>query len=447
MRLSNEILWKNLQTAGERVASDGPLINEDNFSSSQVHRAFKSGQLIQKWAARLQSGEIVALIPQRSTEEYEKRVAKELLSFQGYTQGSLLKGALCFPTSGSTGLPKLVVIPFSRVIKFISWSCSNFNFSSQTRSLSISPWNFDVSLLDTWSVLAAGGKVIACESEKIHDKRYLRNLLVNSGVDFIQLVPSTLSAVASSMESRDVLESVNHVVLTGGIASQSSRKKIAQIFPSATFYNVYGSTEVNDCFMYTMDAKEFGFRESLPLGQAISNSVIHYIEQNGKLVRPQRIPLEGELYVTTPWEAIGYIKGGAFEQLPCLKIGADRLHPTKDVMRFDGQNFHFRGRKDRTIKIRDQRVNLDQIESIACQNDSVDMAYAWATGEEGEQEIHLAYSAKDPLKAPSGLAIRIDMSKSLPLYAMPNKFHLLDSLPLNGNGKPDKTRIQQLVER
>ena len=139
----------------------------------------------------------------------------------------------------------------------------------------------------------------------------------------------------------------------------------------------------------------------------------------------------------------GYISEGFLTQLPQT---AENLYPTKDQVRVDQGDIEYLGRIDRTVKIRGQRINLDQIEQVACATGITSAACAWVDESQEGQKLHLAYVETDRGTAGSGLQLRIGLSNSLPSYSVPNVLHSFTDFPLNGNGKPHRDLIRQRAE-
>ncbi|MFK3672343.1 AMP-binding protein [Leifsonia aquatica] len=412
---------------------------------SLVARAAKNPSLLMAVRESLNDGGVAALLPELSGTEYVENVRSRIADFcRGRPDGA--GGLLVFPTSGSTGEPKLVALATAGIESFMGWGREYFSFGEDTVSLSVSPWSFDVSLLDTWAVLAAGGRVIAAEPRRLTDASYVARLLDGDQVTFVQAVPSTLGHLVAAAAPGASFHAVEDVVVTGGVAHPALRQAAAALFPRARFHNVYGSTEVNDCLIYTCSADEFGVATALPLGDAIDGcQVLLDAEIPLSTQRPYPIGAEGELWARTPWMAAGYLRDG--QLVPLVKnYGAP--YPMRDRARVDGDGtLRYLGRTDRTVKIRGQRVDLDQIEDAARSTGLVGDVCAWADTEGHVQELNLACVAHADVAAAPGLRFRLQLSQRLPPYAMPNRIHHFDeSLPLNSNGKPHLARIRAQLE-
>ena len=423
---------------GSGLDADAPL----------VLRAAKSTEVLAAVIDQIGRGRVVALVPESSSDEYVAEIRSQITAFsldRGDNPGD--DGILALPTSGSTGRPKLVALPVSGIERFMTWAAEQFGFSEASRSLSLSPWNFDVSLLDTWAVLAAGGTVLAARPDRLRDPGYPSGLLRSQDVTFVQTVPSTLEDLVRSRVEGESFPSVRDVVLTGGAASIATRAAAAELFPWARFHNIYGSTEVNDCLIQVLPAEAFATAATLPLGIPISGCEIH-LDHRGTVRPLGDCPdgAEGELLVHTPWMATGYITDGRIEPL-VAPTSEPVLHRMRDRVILTGGQIHFTGRTDRTVKLRGQRLNLDEVEHAASATGLVGAACAWIESSESGEHLHLAYTNTPADQAnPSGLQLRMLLSRRLPPYAMPNRLHPFDvPFPLNGNGKPHLKKIKNIV--
>lgn len=412
-----------------------------------IYRAAKNRHLIDECVSLLNRGGVAALVPTSASAAYVETIAEQVEQFartRSTSTNASEGGVLALPTSGSTGAPKLVALPVTGLAHFLNWGSEYFGFEDATVSLSLSPWNFDVSLLDTWAVLVAGGTVVAAEAARLHDAAYLTRMLDEYRPTFVQVVPSTLDALLNAARDAEY-PSVHDVVLTGGVVAQPLRAAATRLFPTATFHNVYGATEVNDCLIETLSAEQFAAAETLPIGKPISGCEV-YLDADGDLARLHAAEeaMDGELLVRTPWMALGYIAEGTIAPLPLTGEG---LYPMKDEASWSSGHLMYQGRRDRMVKVRGQRVNLEEIEHCARRTALVGMACAWLENSGSDEKLHLAYTVPDHGRLVNGFQLRMAMSAHLPAFAMPNQLHAFDGpFPLNGNGKPDLPTIKSHVE-
>jgi non-ribosomal peptide synthetase component F len=341
-----------------------------------------------------------------------------------------------------------VALRRNAIERFLEWGVKYFDLDEGSTSLSLGPWNFDVSLLDTWAVLAGGGSVVCANPQRLPEPGYLADLLQDRDITFLQVVPSTLDVLVHAAGPHTTFPFVKDVIVTGGAAGVTTRRAAVDLFPQARFHNVYGSTEVNDCLLHTAPAAEFASTVALPLGAPVAGCDVR-VDVDGEILLLADCPdgTEGELLVRTPWMAAGYIEGGRIR--PLIDPGPDHgLYRMKDRVLIAGERIAYLGRSDRTVKLRGQRLNLDEIERLASATGMVRAACAWLSASDaGDDELHLAYTTAEGAAPGSGLQIRLALSGRLPPYAIPSRLHAFGpAFPLNGNGKPHLERIKTQAE-
>lgn len=89
----------------------------------------------------------------------------------GFSVPDPAESLLTLTTSGSTGVPKLVPIRTHAFDRFADWATGKFGIDDTARALSFSPLNFDLALLDVWTVLEAGGTVVLADAGASGDMR------------------------------------------------------------------------------------------------------------------------------------------------------------------------------------------------------------------------------------------------------------------------------------
>ncbi len=134
----------------------------------------------------------------------------------GFSVPDPAESLLTLTTSGSTGVPKLVPIGIGAFDRFADWATGKFGIDGATRSLSFSPLNFDLALLDVWTVLEAGGTVVLADAGASGDAGYLRELALDNEVTLVQGVP-LLHRLLAVDEAR--YPAVRTVVFTGEAVS------------------------------------------------------------------------------------------------------------------------------------------------------------------------------------------------------------------------------------
>lgn len=128
--------------------------------------------------------------------------------------------------------------------------------------LSYAPLHFDLSLLDVWATLRAGGTVVLVEPGRATDARYLARVMHTERVGIVQSVPMLYRLLADAQE--DPFPHVKYVIVTGDRIQPRLLAQLPRLFPAARVYNVYGCTETNDSFLH-----EYSGEAELPIGRPL----------------------------------------------------------------------------------------------------------------------------------------------------------------------------------
>jgi hypothetical protein len=208
--------------------------------------------------------------------------------------------------------------------------------------------------------------------------------------------------------------------------------------------NGYGPTESTTfacCFRMTKDYRP---GPSVPIGQPIARTVVHVLDDRMQRVETGR---PGELYIGGDGLAAGYLNN---EELTRARFVADpfsadpdaKLYRTGDRVRElpDG-NLDFLGRIDHQVKIRGHRVELGEIEATLQAHPQVRQAVVVARSEEQSEEHLVAYFVTEERSDCAANELKRHLSMSLPEYMIPSDFVRLGSLPLNSNGKLDRSAL------
>lgn len=358
--------------------------------------------------------------------------------------------ALLLTTSGTTGTPKAVRLSRRGATRFFGWAQQFFGLRPGTRVLNYAPLNFDLSLLDIWATLNAGGAAILLDSARGGDGAYLRERAAQTQPDLIQAVPMFFGLLCDAAGAGSTGNAratpparPRHVVLTGEAAGPSLRARIAALFPGARFHNVYGCTETNDSIAFSCDAARFAAADDLPIGRPLAGVEARVIDDAGRVLTGAA---EGELLVSTPFQAHGYTDpertAAAFETREG-ENGPRQFYRTGDrVARTADGTLYLRGRTDLVVKVRGVRTNLQEIERTIAQHHKVADAVVVAVPDQtAGNRLHAIVECR-PGRRPSTLDLRSHCAAYLPRTAVPSRFTLsADPLPRTSTGKPDRQRL------
>jgi amino acid adenylation domain-containing protein len=351
-------------------------------------------------------------------------------------------------TSGSTGVPKGVVITHANVEHFLRWAVDYFELSQLDRLSAHPPLHFDLSVFDIFGAFAAGAELHLVPPET--------SLLPNKVAEFIRESQLTqwfsVPSVLSYMAKFDVVRpgdfpSLRRVIWCGEVLPTPALRYWMTRLPHVRFTNLYGPTETTIASSYfTVPQCPDDDQYEIPIGTPCVGEELLVLDE--RLDEAPRGTV-GELYIGGVGLSPGYWREpqkteSVFVHGP---TGEERrIYRTGDLAKVgpDGQ-VYFLGRADSQIKSRGYRIELGEIEhalhGIGWLHEVAVVAVP-SSGFEGTT-ICCAY-VPGPGNSVSPAQLRTHLAQVLPSYMLPARWLELDRLPKNANGKVDRPGIREM---
>ncbi|BBH51843.1 non-ribosomal peptide synthetase [Fluviispira sanaruensis] len=261
-------------------------------------------------------------------------------------------------TSGTTGLPKGIPIQNDGIVNLIQDTQRRYNLNQLDKILMLTPYTFDASILDIFWPLSFGGELIIPSLEKNKDPYAIAKLITEKQISILQCVPIMLDALIEANINSNYLR----LVISGGAQlSKIIRDKFFAKY-QCQLMNHYGPTEI------TVDATSFDCSQSfygdvVPIGKPIGNVKIFILDPYLNLV-PQGVV--GEIYIHSPGIMKGYLNEHKNTQQAIIDKEIDgkifRLYKSGDLGKIaDDGNIYYLGRIDKQVKVRGNRVELEEI--------------------------------------------------------------------------------------
>lgn len=338
-------------------------------------------------------------------------------------------------TSGSTGVPKGVVVSHRGIIDFIEWITGYMKLDENSVIALQSPFNFDASVFDLYSCIAVGAKLVFMPDILVNFPAKIPQFLIENKISCVFWVPGILVSIANSGALEGVSFPDLKVVSFIGETMPTKHYNIwKRLHKDITYINLYGPTEATvACTAYTIE-REFADNEALPIGYANTNKRMILLDENDKAPKPFDL---GEICIGGSGVAFGYYNDfqkseSVFVQNPLNDKYSEIIYRTGDYGYFDDEgNLYFSGRRDNQVKLHGIRVELGDIENAACSVSGVEKACAFVVSE----KLILYIQAKE---APNKRKFNLELRKYLPKYMLPSEIIAVESFPLNKNGKIDR---------
>jgi len=242
------------------------------------------------------------------------------------------------------------------------------------------------------------------------------------------------------------LDSLRWVLFGGEPFPAKHLRSLMQLWDKATFSNVYGPAEVNQCTYFHLSQLP-NEDEPIPLGHVWNNTEVLIVDENDVEVIDGDI---GELLVRSATMMKGYwgnleLTQKAFYKRENFSNVKERFYRTGDlVWRNEEGQLMFVGRKDRQIKIRGYRIELDEIESVLIsQSNIIETAVYYSKNDED-----LSIEAIVVLGGPgqeTAENIKKFLAGKLPAYAVPRRIYFSDKIPRTSAGKIDYKELKKLT--
>lgn len=337
-------------------------------------------------------------------------------------------------TSGSTGRPKGVPITHRNLVNLLLSMAREPGLTADDTWLALTTIAFDIATLEIFLPLTVGAQVWIADEDCASDGPALNRLLEESQATVMQATPATWRLLLESAWPA----SSQLKILCGGEAldlplAQQLLEKGRQV------WNLYGPTETtiwSGALLLDDQKLAKGF---VPIGGPIANTGFHILDENRNELPPG---IAGELHLSGMGLSPGYHQRETLTAEKFFSQKGRRLYATGDRARLhrDG-TLEFLGRLDHQIKLRGFRIELGEIENHLTTNPSIRAAVIDLHGE-GDHQRLVAW-VLNPDGNLTAEELRTDVRKTLPSYMVPADFILLESFPLNPNGKVDRKQLPQ----
>ncbi|MDD5929204.1 MAG: amino acid adenylation domain-containing protein [Spirochaetales bacterium] len=346
-------------------------------------------------------------------------------------------------TSGSTGIPKGVIISHKSVIAYTEWVRDTFDFNENSIIGNQTPFYFSMSVTDIFATVSSSATMYIIPKQLFTFPVKLLEYIAERKINTIYWVPSALCLVANlkALGKRDI-SCIKKVLFAGEPMPVKQFNMWKKILPDALFANLFGPTETTDICNYYIVKREFSNNESIPIGDACNNCESIILNENNERVAKNE---QGELCVRGSFLAYGYYNNPektneVFVQNPLNNTYREIIYRTGDIVKYNDRNeLIYLGRKDFQIKHMGHRIELGEIETSVSAVEGVEQNCCLYNIE--KSKIILFYTGKVQVED-----IINSLKKSLPEYMIPNNCVKLDSMPYNLNGKIDRSLLKKSLE-
>jgi len=346
-------------------------------------------------------------------------------------------------TSGSTGVPKGVVISHRGVIDFITQFTEIFDIQPNDIIGNQAPFDFDVSVKDIYSSLKVGATLVIIPRRLFSNPAGLLDFMIDHHITVMIWAVSALCLI-SAFHGLDykVPTDVRKILFSGEVMPLKHLKSWMNHLPEAMFVNLYGPTEITCNCTYHIIERNAAYEDGIPIGMAFPNERVFLLDEENHEITDEMVT--GEICVGGAGLALGYYNNPQqtekhFIQNPLNPYYRELIYRTGDLGKYNSDgNLCFCGRKDFQIKHMGHRIELEEIEKAMGEIAGVERCccvYSEAKG-----RIYGFYIGTIDKKTVHQL-----LKKTLPVFMIPQALRQVETLKMNKNGKIDRKALLEGV--
>jgi amino acid adenylation domain-containing protein len=351
-------------------------------------------------------------------------------------------------TSGSTGRPKGCVVTHGNVLALLRGALPLFDVGPADRWALFHSFSFDFSVWELWGAFATGGVAVSVPASAARSPEEFVRLLADARVTVLNQVPSVFGYTALAYADAGRPGLALRYLIFGG---ESVKLEVARAFLDdvagcgPTAVNMYGITEttVHVTCKPLADADLRGEVRS-PIGVPLPHLSVTLRDVHGEPVPDGSV---GEMWVAGPGVCAGYLNQPELTAERFVTRDGTRYYRSGDLARRlpDGE-LEYVGRGDDQVKLRGFRIELGEVESALRRSTLVqDAAALVAELPSGAQLLTACVVPASSARPGLVRELRQHAAGLLPAHMAPDRYHVLDELPLTPSGKVDRAAAARLV--
>ena len=346
-------------------------------------------------------------------------------------------------TSGSTGKPKGVTISHKNIMNLMFFTLNKTEIfeSSNNIVLQFATMSFDVSYQEIFSCLFTGSCLVLISDEERKNVSKLTNYIIENKINTLFIPPAYLRVVSEDLNIVSKLSKVLKNIITAGeaLVITPGIRKLLEL--GIKIHNHYGPAETHVATTYTID-NTYVEDVNVPIGFPISNSNVYILDKDNHLCPPFCV---GEICICGNPVGNGYWNNELATNA-CFVNDVfnknNKMYLTHDLGFYDYSGvIHFVGRRDFLAKINGFRIELSEIDSCICDYPGVNSSICVVQEDKFRKHIIAYFTGDNSIKESK---LQSYLSKKLPKYMIPSRIVYLDNMPINNNGKIDRTKLEKV---
>ena len=344
---------------------------------------------------------------------------------------------ICY-TSGTTGRPKGVMVPHRAVVTLVK-DTNYVHLNSDSRIAQLSNLSFDAATFEFWGAMLNGATMVEVNRSQLLDATNLKAVFEQFAVSEAFITVSLFRFLA--FEEPSMFNHLATLIVGGEALDLAASRKVMNAGGPSRLLNGYGPTENTTFTTWYQLQNQVTELTTIPIGRPLNHREAYLLDEQHNIVPVGRV---AELYVGGAGIATGYWKQALLTAEKFIDhpfSPGEKLYRTGDLCRFNklGEIIYL-GRADNQVKLRGFRIELNEIEAVISQSESVQHALVTVIKNNQVEDALVAYIVGDES---AEAAIRAHVKLHLPEYMVPASLVFIEQIPLTANGKADLGALPQ----
>jgi amino acid adenylation domain-containing protein len=346
-------------------------------------------------------------------------------------------------TSGSTGEPKGAMIEHAGVVRLVHGQ-DYMPFGPDLHFLYGGPLSFDLSTIEIFTPLLHGAKLLISQDQVLSPETIRRF----AEQDDLRAVCISFSLFRALFEAdAGAFERLPVIGVCGEPADARFIREAQGRLPNAAFYNAYGPTECAALSTTHQIHRPCPLEPAVvPIGTPLRGMSVRVLDDAGRPVSPGE---KGELVIGGLGVGRGYLNDPALTAAKFIsgpRSPSERWYRSGDLVRVRADGvIAYEGRLDDQIKIRGQRIELGEIDAAMSADPFIKAAASVVVGSGESARVGACVVPRD-LLAFEAAALVSRLARRLTPAMLPSVLVPVESIPINANGKIDRTKVRGLIE-
>lgn len=347
-------------------------------------------------------------------------------------------------TSGSTGLPKGVLVEHRSLVNYIGWATTHVLPDAGGAACPVfASMSFDLALTTLWVPLAQGRTIVLLEDSWDYARLYAPR---PRPYDFIKATPSHFR-LFERMLRPEYRSAAKRLMIGGEPLEPAMLRQMGDRIDGVEVVNHYGPTETTiGCCAYRSTVRDLPDLPTVPIGGPAWNAAAYVVDERGG---PVGVGGQGELIVSGFGIARGYLGGGGGDRFFDDPAFGGRAYRTGDIVEVlpEGVLLHL-GRKDSQLKVSGHRFEAAELRRHAMSLPLIaDAAFDVIRGGVLDSvEAFVVFDDRSAQTPPTEREIRVQLASLLPKELVPRRVYVVPEIKVNANGKRDVGATRELAE-